>query len=155
MWVALSDSTPLNGCMYIIPACFDEHYYVTNGAHEEEGEQDNDFDIQNVRAVPVSATTPIFWSGRLLHFGGRASRRVPLADKRISISFGYSTEAFEPSRIRVAASSTATSSSSVPSFRDRVQAIAVQLWTYEHREPLSKWLLCLLNELEVMLGGSD
>ena len=66
VWIALTDATPENGCMYVLPREYDPHYASTP-------QRVDVHDVQNVRAFPAPAGTAIAWSHRLLHWGGRVS----------------------------------------------------------------------------------
>lgn len=39
VWVALTEATPTNGCIFVVPAKWDENYYKT-------GEESAEFDHQ-------------------------------------------------------------------------------------------------------------
>ena len=58
VWVALSDATTLNGCIYILPADRDPSY--RNDSLNLREEKWANF-IQNFRALPVNAGTAIIW----------------------------------------------------------------------------------------------
>ena len=79
-WLALSDATPDNGCMYILPADRDP-YYGTPRDHE------TNLDLQNVRALPSPAGGVLAWTQAVFHWGGRARR--PVSAPRISISVEF------------------------------------------------------------------
>jgi len=79
-WLPLSDATPQNGCMYILPADRDP-FYGTPRDHE------TNLDLQNVRALPSAAGGLLAWTQAVFHWGGRA--RKPLTTPRISISVEF------------------------------------------------------------------
>ncbi len=71
LWLPLTDATPLNGCMYVLPAHLDDAF------------QRRDFTVapqvpvnvlQNVRALPATAGSLLAWNTGVLHWGARASR---------------------------------------------------------------------------------
>ena len=171
-WVALTDITPLNGCIYAVPARFDPDYWTLKDSTELEP--------QNVRALPTAAGSVVTWSGRTLHFGGRADRSA--TTPHISISFGASTPLFEDPETRFRCSEPPRSTSfdrsdpdaSVvkektercsggdgdactvhktqfrnPSLRVRLGIIAAQLRTYEGRYSTPWWLKALFSSLGV------
>jgi hypothetical protein len=70
IWVALTDATPLNSCIYVLPASLDAAY--ADGRDEAV----DAVSLQHVRAVPAPAGAVIAWTPHLLHWGGRPS---PLA----------------------------------------------------------------------------
>ena len=73
VWVALTDATPLNSCMYVLPGHLDPDYPRPRGRLG--GEQNrHEIQLQDVRALPVKAGSVICWSSSLLHWGGRSSR---------------------------------------------------------------------------------
>jgi ectoine hydroxylase-related dioxygenase (phytanoyl-CoA dioxygenase family) len=76
LWIALTEATPLNGCMYIVPANFDP-LYGTDVAQPK-------FPLQSIRALPVPAGSILGWNGRVWHWGGRSSTKA--THPRISIA---------------------------------------------------------------------
>lgn len=82
LWVALSDATPDNGCMYVLPAPLDVQYRNPNASNEL-------LSVQCVRALPAPAGSVLGWTSSLLHWGGVARAGTP---GRVSISFEYQTE---------------------------------------------------------------
>ena len=76
IWVALTDATPLNSCMYVLPGHLDPDY--PRPREQQGGEQNrHEIQLQDVRALPVKAGSVICWSSSLLHWGGRSSRYAP------------------------------------------------------------------------------
>jgi len=72
VWLPLTDATPLNGCMYVLPARHDPNLHAVtlpeNGVFQLAGES-----LQNIRALPATAGSLLAWNQALLHWGGRAS----------------------------------------------------------------------------------
>ncbi|MEY2879805.1 MAG: hypothetical protein RLZZ15_2185 [Verrucomicrobiota bacterium] len=86
VWLPLTDATPLNGCIYIVPAPWDE------AIHDPVAAEPKEFSLtgaalQNVRALPATAGSLLAWNQRLLHWGGRASARA--AGPRCSIALQF------------------------------------------------------------------
>ncbi len=95
-WVALTNATPENSCLYVVPAQHDPGYY------------DGDLDTvdplqrcipdktgwQNIRAVPVQSGDAVFFSHRILHWGSRG--RKGFETPRIALSVACANDAFEP-----------------------------------------------------------
>jgi len=79
-WLPLTDATPNNGCMYILPADRDP-YYGTPRDHE------TNLELQNVRALPSPAGGVLGWTQAVFHWGGRA--RKPITTPRISLSVEF------------------------------------------------------------------
>ncbi|MFO7602770.1 MAG: phytanoyl-CoA dioxygenase family protein [Gammaproteobacteria bacterium] len=80
VWVALTNATPLNGCMYLLPANLDTDYH--NFA-----ERDSEVNVQGIRALPVSAGSILMWNQRVIHWGGTASPRA--REPRISFAIEF------------------------------------------------------------------
>eukprot|EP00743_Colponemidia_sp_Colp-15_P007079 GILK01007638.1.p1 GENE.GILK01007638.1~~GILK01007638.1.p1 ORF type:complete len:330 (+),score=30.33 GILK01007638.1:40-1029(+) len=142
VWVPLTEATLTNGCMYVVPAYFDPEYIqqATTTAAES-----TDFDIQSIQAVPASVGSCLLWSGRLLHFGGRASFRA--AHPRISLSFALSHPSFEDPFVRLPEAQHRPWHV-LPSLAERLRVIATQLWTYEAKEPLDERTRFILESIE-------
>ena len=85
-WLALTDATPLNGCMYVVPAERDPTYGTPEDSRHA-------FALPDVRALPADAGDVLVWNQALLHWGSHAS---PLAlAPRMSMSFEFAHEAAE------------------------------------------------------------
>lgn len=81
-WVALTDVTPNDSCMYIVPGDCDRGYRT----HDRVVHAD-DFRLQDVRAVPASAGQVLLFSTHVAHWGSRSSRWA--THPRISISMFF------------------------------------------------------------------
>jgi hypothetical protein len=68
VWIALSDVTTADSCIYVAPKYADKGY--ASGAREVEP---GHFPLQAVRAVPVEAGGILAWSTHLAHWGGRST----------------------------------------------------------------------------------
>lgn len=79
LWVPLTDATPDNGCIYVVPAPLDVQYHNPNATPEV-------MSLQCVRALPAAAGSVLGWSSSLLHWGGIARAGAP---GRVSISFEF------------------------------------------------------------------
>lgn len=97
LWAALTDATPENSCLHFVPRSVDPGY---SAGDPEDGDplqrvfQDKAA-YQKIRSVPVPAGGCTFHTHRTIHWGsaGRNSGSVP---PRVALSFGFSTEDFEP-----------------------------------------------------------
>ena len=97
-WIALTDATPENSCLYMIPKQFDPGY-------DHPGDVDNIDPLerclpdktcyQNIRALPIEHGHGIFFSHRILHWGSRG--RKGYAVPRMALSVACSVDSFEPS----------------------------------------------------------
>lgn len=77
VWLPLTDTTPLNGCMYLLPAHLDPGMRpgdapVVPSDHRFEIPGDA---LQNIRALPATAGSLLAWNQSVLHWGSRASDR--------------------------------------------------------------------------------
>lgn len=122
LWVALSDATTENGCMYVLPKSKDKGYPHTIK-----------FDIgtlQHVKALPVPAGSVIGWNQSVFHWGSSNSREAeaprisfamelrPLSQTR-EIPFMMKSDVF-------------------PNFEERIRLVAMQFVNYRHLHGLSE-----------------
>jgi Phytanoyl-CoA dioxygenase (PhyH) len=121
-WLALSEATPQNGCMYVLPADRDL-YYGTPRDHEPH------IDLQNVRALPSPAGGLLAWTQAVFHWGARA--RKPITTPRISISVefqrGDEAPLYEP----------LLDPRQSPDLSLRLRLILRQVLQYKHMYPLA------------------
>ena len=80
VWTALTNATPLNGCMYLLPANLDVDYLNFKDRNSE-------VDAQGIRALPVSAGSILTWNQRVIHWGGTSSPRAK--EPRISFAIEF------------------------------------------------------------------
>jgi hypothetical protein len=86
VWIPLSRATPLNSCIYLVPASRDPEYRVA--------ERRRDPDVTDVRAVPVNPGEFLCWNQAILHWGSASSR---FADEpRISMALEFQSAAIPP-----------------------------------------------------------
>eukprot|EP00051_Salpingoeca_urceolata_P011722 m.145576 g.145576 ORF g.145576 m.145576 type:complete len:413 (-) comp17226_c0_seq4:25-1263(-) len=135
MWIALTDATLDNGCIRVLPATADPEYKsqddTVTASWNESAEQ----------ALPCSAGTVLGWTGRLLHYGGQCTRDA--VAPRVSLACAASTLEFEDPDMRVS-----LAHGDLPTLAERVRTIAVQLWSYDNKSPLSPSMRQLLQALE-------
>lgn len=79
VWVALTDATTNDSCMYVVPADCDKGYRTDDCMVRPEN-----FRLQDVRAVPAEAGQVLLFSSHLSHWGSRSSRWA--THPRVSIS---------------------------------------------------------------------
>ena len=124
-WVALSDSTTHNGCMYIVPADRDPTYGKVN-------DQDHKFDLSDIRALPAKAGDTLVWNQAVLHWGSRsAPRNVP---PRVSVAFEF--QCAESHKLN----DFVMVPKQIPSFEARISLICKQILQYQHMYPLQQSL---------------
>jgi hypothetical protein len=116
LWVALSDATTENGCMYVLPKSKDKGYPHTIK-----------FDIgtlQHVKALPVPAGSVIGWNQSVFHWGSSNSREA--TGPRISFAMELcpiSQKRDIPLMMK---------SDHLPSFEERLRLVAMQFVNYKH-----------------------
>ncbi|KAF6257515.1 hypothetical protein COO60DRAFT_1223221 [Scenedesmus sp. NREL 46B-D3] len=99
LWLPLTDASPENSCLYVIPRFADPGYF--------EGDADGDdaadpltvalptkTAYQHVRALPSPAGSACIFTHRTIHWGSQGRRGCPTP--RISISWGCADDAYEP-----------------------------------------------------------
>jgi len=67
-WVAMTDVTPADSCLYVVPAGADRAYGTSTRSVTSD-----QFRLQDVRAVPVSRGQIIVFTTHLAHWGSRSS----------------------------------------------------------------------------------
>ncbi len=120
-WIPLTQATPLNGCMYMVPPRHDKTYGTPQ-------EKDWQFDYASIRALPASPGDFLIWNQAVIHWGGKTS---PYATgSRVSMAFEFQrldVPAFNTPLIKPRA---------VLSFEQRLKLIAKQILQYKHMYPL-------------------
>ncbi len=71
IWIALTEATPLNSCIYVLPASVDDEYLI-----KAEPPPTTVTRLADVRALPVAAGSVLGWTSHLLHWGSRSSPRA-------------------------------------------------------------------------------
>ncbi|CAJ0888635.1 hypothetical protein AMST5_03894 [freshwater sediment metagenome] len=133
VWIPLTEATPLNGCMYIVPAHLDPTYNT-------ERENSRQFDYASIRALPAGPGDFLVWNQAVFHWGGKSSPAA--TDPRISM-------ALEFQRADVPAFNTPLIPPlSPPPFEARLRLIAKQILQYQHMYQLDGKMLKLAQELE-------
>jgi hypothetical protein len=136
-WIPLSASTPLNGCMYIVPANKDKTY----GTPED---SKFNFDLPSIRALPAAAGSILCWNQAVLHWGSQCSERE--LQPRISVAFEFQAGDVAPYNQPV------MDPRSIPTFDFRLKLIAKQIIQYQHMYPLSEELRQLAVDI---IGRND
>jgi len=86
-WIPLSEATPLNSCMYVVPAHADPTYATP---HENEYR----FELPAIRALPAKPGEILVWNQAVVHWGSRTSRRA--TESRISMAFEFQASDSKP-----------------------------------------------------------
>ena len=120
VWLALTDATAENGCMYVLPAPDDPLYATQDPAVALP-------DPQSTLAVPVAAGTPIFWTGRLIHWGGRSAPHRSASALRLALAFAAAAPDYETGLVEIA------EVPRLPSLASRLALLFERLENYQHR----------------------
>jgi hypothetical protein len=116
-WIPISQATPLNGCMYIVPANFDPTYGTPN-------DKEWKFEYSSIRALPGNPGDFFIWNQAVLHWGSKTSPRA--TESRVSMAFEFQrgdVPAFNSPTIKPL---------SILTFDDRLKLIAKQILQYRH-----------------------
>ena len=130
--MALSDATPENSCLYVIPAGNDPGYY--NGDNTDKSEPDPlqkalrcKVDYQHIRALPRQAGESIVFTHRILHWGSKGNDNCK--EPRIALSFVVSSLDFEEPYLN----SSYITNGELPPFHIRLLLVCAQLLIYYQR----------------------
>jgi hypothetical protein len=133
-WIPLSNATPLNSCMYIVPANADPTYGTPRDAEWR-------FELPAVRALPAEPGDFLMWNQAVLHWGSRTSLRAD--ETRVSMAFEFQRLDIPPYNQPLLKPNTP-----LP-FEMRLKLIAKQILQYRHMyrvEPaLEQWALKLVG----------
>lgn len=136
VWLPFTDATPLNGCIYVVPAHFDERFHQRRWDGEGNNVVQNP---QDIRALPATAGSLLAWNQGVLHWGSRGSR-LGVAP-RISAAFEFqrgdrppfNSPLLDPGRL--------------PSFTERLGLIGKQALQYRHMYPLTDDIAAIATSL--------
>ena len=116
-WIPLSDATPLNSCMYLVPAHADPTY-GTPREHEYR------FELPAIRALPAKPGEVLVWNQAVVHWGSRSSHRA--TESRISMALEFQANDSKPFNTPIL-----SPNEPVP-FDLRLRLIAKQVLQYRH-----------------------
>ncbi len=80
-WITVTEATPLNSCMYLLPRNRDSQY--NDAVHNLKTGWDQ-MALQDLRALPTAAGTLSCWDQYVFHYGSRSCQRAPAP--RVSIA---------------------------------------------------------------------
>lgn len=72
-WLPITDATPMNSCMYLLPANRDPQYA---DAIKNPKTGATKFALEDIRALPTKAGTVSCWNQYVFHWGSRSSKRA-------------------------------------------------------------------------------
>jgi hypothetical protein len=115
-WIPLTEATPLNSCIYIVPAMYDETYATAE-------EMTWKFEYRSVRALPAKPGDFFIWNQAVLHWGSRSSRRA--SESRISMAVEFQRADVAPFNEPL------LDPHRPPAFKERLRLIAKQILQYQ------------------------
>ena len=132
VWLALSDATLENGCMYVVRRTAETEKIADCFLEDGKSFQQDDLvkALQYAKALPASAGSYIGWGANVLHWGSVSS---DLGPRRLSVSVEFASPHPNPPREElplVEAGPTA----SLPSFEMRLHLIAKAIRSYDRFE---------------------
>jgi hypothetical protein len=149
VWIPLTDATPLNGCMYVLPESMDEDIQPQRLKLPRPTLEL----LQCIRALPAPAGSVLGWNTRVLHWGGRSSDQAEQPRIAVGIylqsrdlDFNQLNAVRENSQDRTLAPLTWGPSMALP-FPLRLYAIGQALKLYGTRSPVD------FDELTLALEG--
>eukprot|EP00957_Ditylum_brightwellii_P093488 7119869-Ditylum_brightwellii.AAC.1 len=161
MWMALTDATPENSCLYVLPKKFDPGYSAGDNNSDDDDDKSDPLSralptkesYQNIRALPRPSGQSVLFTHRILHWGSKGNENSSSEGltPRIAISFVSSDPTFERPYLSSASlkrdSQCPTNEESQhqhdqflspPPFRIRLLLVCAQLLIYHQRFNLSK-----------------
>lgn len=133
-WFALTDATPDNSCLYVLPKPCDPGYSAGDDHNSSldplEAALSTKESYQNIRALPLSSGSAAVFSHRILHWGSKG--RPSCSDPRLSLSVVVSDPSFEKPYLK-----DQTDLFKVPTVAQRFSLICAQMLSYHERFDLS------------------
>jgi hypothetical protein len=121
-WIPLSEATPLNGCLYIVPAQLDPTYNTADEANWR-------FDHASIRALPAKPGDVLMWNQAVMHWGGKSSPHG--TESRVSLSL-------EAQRLDVPSTEEPLiAPGEVLPFEARLKLIAQKILHYKHMSAIA------------------
>lgn len=138
VWLPLNQATPINGCMYILPADLDTGYGtpMPNGRNTPPK-----LKLPDARALPCDAGDVLVWTQQAYHWGSRSADDHDLPP-RMSIAFEFQRKDIEP------LNSPLIDVDYLPTFEERLALIAKQVQQYKHMYKFNDELINLAKKIE-------
>jgi len=133
VWLALTNATPLNGCIYMLPAHLDEDYLKFDI-------RETNVNAHGIRALPANAGTLLMWNQRVVHWGGTSSSRAD--EPRISMAIEFQRADVPPFNNPMIKSPEALLPLDI-----RMMLIAKQIMQYHHMYRVSPAMAALAEHI--------
>ncbi len=131
LWITLTDATPLNSCIYILPTHLDPFYPDHLREFPSKPENFANVSFENIRALPAKQGSVLCWDVNAVHWGSRSTKHAE--DARISIAFYLK----RGSKI----SDTTINFDNDFLFEERLKLIAENLFRYKKRNKYTPLLI--------------
>jgi Phytanoyl-CoA dioxygenase (PhyH) len=135
VWVPITKAHPLNGCMYVLPARWDEEYALENSTTGRGA-------LQDMRALPAEAGDVLIWTQHLFHWGSRAADFHKF-QPRMSVAFECQRIDVKPFRTPLLSPESILDLD----FEERLALIAKQVMQYRHMYATNSFLNDLAAEI--------
>jgi ectoine hydroxylase-related dioxygenase (phytanoyl-CoA dioxygenase family) len=120
VWIPLTEATPQNGCIYVLPANRDPVYGTEN-------ENNLQIDLTQIRALPGKPGDFICWSQAVLHWGAATSRFASHPRISMGVDFQRSDATYPEPELLISPFTNL-------SFDQRIKLIARQIPRYQRTE---------------------
>lgn len=131
-WIPLTDSDPMNGCLYFIPVDRDHSYKDFSGNHPQ-------VELQNIRAMPAKAGSILIFNEMIYHWGGRSSKYAK--GPRLSLAYEFQRGDIKPYNKPL------MDLQSFPSFELRWKLVGKQILQYKHMYTYPEGMLEIANRM--------
>jgi hypothetical protein len=128
VWIPLSKASPINSCMYMLPANKDKFYNKPKLNSGFPGA------LSDIRALPAEAGDVLMWTQEVYHWGS-SSCEDSLNEPRISIAFEFQRSDVAPFNTLL------LEPNLLPTFNDRLALISMQILQYTHMYGFKKDLV--------------
>ncbi len=122
IWIPLSEATPMNGCMYMLPANLDPYYNTPDSTTLPA-------DPTLYRALPAVPGEYLCWNQAVLHYGGRSSSYA--THPRMSMALEFQRGDISPFNKPLLPPNLGLS------FKERFRMVCKQVLQYQHMYPLA------------------
>jgi hypothetical protein len=132
-WIPLSEASPMNSCMYILPAHLDPYYGKPTTPQSQLP------DLSLARAAPAAPGDYLIWNQAVLHWGSASSEFAETA--RMSMALEFQRGDIPAVRAPL------LDPHILPTFEARLRLIAIQVLQYTHMYGYSAQLVRLAQDL--------
>lgn len=132
LWISLTDATPLNSCIYMVPTHLDPLF-------PDNLDDPISFPYENVRALPAPAGTILCWNVNAVHWGSRSTKHAE--QPRVSFAFYLQRGDMEPYY------SPLISTKESMNFNKRLFLVCTNIIRYKKRNNFKQFILDFAEEI--------